>query len=151
MDNRETLTGIVEALDVISKKIQTIFPIHQRTKKMLTQFDLNLSENVKIIQPLSYLEFLNLEENATFVLTDSSSIQVETTVFSVPCLTIRRNTERPATIENGTNILVGIDKDRIIRESRNILEGQPQKASGKYPFCDGKARIRIVGVLRNAN
>lgn len=148
VDNVDTLSGIIDALNTISEKTLIVFPIHPRTRKMMKNFGLSLDKGVKVIDPLSYLEFLNLEKNARFVLTDSGSMQVETTVFGIPCLTIRENTERPYTIERGTNTLVGIDKEKIVEKSIKILEGNNK--SGKiYPLWDGKVRERIVEILKN--
>jgi UDP-N-acetylglucosamine 2-epimerase (non-hydrolysing) len=103
--------------------------------------------NLMLIEPLGYLDFLWLEINARFVLTDSGGIQEETTFFNVPCLTLRENTERPITVTQGTNTLVAIDYNRIVKESLNILNGQWKK--GTVPkFWDDKVTSRIVEVLR---
>lgn len=150
VDNSDTLSGIIDALNTISKEITIIFPIHPRTRNMVRKFGLSFDNAVKVINLLSYLEFLNLEENARFVLTDSGSIQVETTVLGIPCLTIRENTERPYTIEKGTNMLVGKDKEMIVEKSMEILKCK-DKASEIYPLWDGEERKRIVDILRRVN
>ena len=147
VDNRETLAGILDALTEISKRIRIIFPIHPRTRKMITEFGFEEKLNtMEIVHPLGYLEFLALEKNATLVLTDSGGMQAETTYFGVPCLTIRKNTERPVTLTMGTNKLVGTDKDRIIEESFKILDGDVKNGSIP-PLWDGRTAERIVKVL----
>ncbi|GAB6162904.1 UDP-N-acetylglucosamine 2-epimerase (non-hydrolyzing) [Desulfothermus naphthae] len=153
VDNPEILAEILEALLRIQEEIPIIFPIHPRTKKQIQKFGLQpileKAHNIRIISPLGYIDFLALESHATFVLTDSGGIQEETTVLGVPCLTMRENTERPATITQGTNQLVGHDKNKIIAAAFKILDGQmPQ---GQIPeLWDGHAAERIVEVLKNA-
>ncbi len=147
VDNKETLSRILEALKEVSKRISVIFPIHPRTKKMVEKFRLSKTlESLYVIKPLGYLDFIILEQNAKFVLTDSGSMQAETTYFGVPCLTIRENTEKPVTITMGTNKLVGTDKDRIIEESLKILDGKGKKGH-VIPLWDGKTAKRIVDVI----
>ena len=153
VDNRETLQGILEALKVISGHLPIIFPIHPRTKKMVEKFDLmhyfNEEDKVSgiwITEPLGYLEFLHLNMNARLVLTDSGGLQEETTVLGVPCITMRPNTERPITCEVGSNVMVGSDKEAILREALRILEGDIEKG-GIPEKWDGKAAERIVDIL----
>ena len=147
VDHLDTLSGIIDALNTLSKEIPIVFPIHPRTRKMVKKFGLSFDKGIKIIDPLSYLEFINLEVNAKLVLTDSGSMQLETTIFGIPCLTIRENTERPYTIEKGTNILTGSKKDRILKESMKILNGNHKSGETHY-LWDGKARKRVVKILR---
>ena len=99
-----------------------LFPIHPRTAKRIQDFGLSLN-NLRTMDPLGYLEFLNLESTAAVVLTDSGGAQEETTILGVPCLTLRHNTERPVTIAQGTNVLVGPDKKRILEAFRRIVNG----------------------------
>jgi len=146
VDSKETLSRILEALKIVGEKIQIIFPAHPRTKKRLEEFGL-APQNVNIKAPLGYLDFIRLEERARFVLTDSGSIQQETSVLGVPCLTIRENTERPSTIKRGTNTLVGTDKRRIVEESLKILDGKRKRAEVHH-LWDGKASKRVIRVLR---
>lgn len=148
VDSKETLARILEALKVVGERIQIIFPAHPRTKKMLGEFGL-VPQNVVIKDPFGYLDFIRLEERARFVLTDSGSIQQETTVLGVPCLTIRTNTERPFTVTKGTNTLVGTDTKSIIEESFKVLEGKGKKGKIHY-LWDGNASQRIVNVLKDA-
>jgi UDP-N-acetylglucosamine 2-epimerase (non-hydrolysing) len=150
VDVKENFENLIEALAVISKYIKIIFPIHPRATKMLSYFKLtervNLLEDLITIEPLGYLDFMHLMQNAKFILTDSGGIQEESTYLGIPCLTLRENTERPITIEMGTNILVGSDRDQIISESQKIFNGEEKK--GKIPpKWDGKAAQRIVKVL----
>ena len=124
--------------------------MHPRTKKMIDAFNLqnyiSSSENLIITDPIGYLDFMQLMQNAKLLLTDSGGIQEETTYLGIPCITMRDNTERPATIELGTNILVGSDNELIIKEMKKILDGEGKK--GKIPeLWDGKAAQRIVSIL----
>jgi len=147
VDDKETFKGIVEALNTIGKEIEIVFPAHPRTRKRMKEFNIYLNDdNIRIIDPLSYRDFLRLYKNSKFVLTDSGSIQQETTYLNIPCLTIRENTERPFTITKGTNVLVGMKKDVIVEESLKILNGK-QKQSAGMPLWDGKTAERIVDVF----
>jgi len=152
VDNKSVFVSIIKALKDIQKKIKIVFPAHPRTIKMINFFKLNNEfkkmKNFIFIEPLSYLDFLHLVKRSKFVMTDSGGIQEETTVLNIPCLTLRRNTERPITITEGSNILVGNNYKKIIEESFKILNGQVKKA--KIPeLWDGKAAERIVTILRN--
>lgn len=148
VDSKETLSRILEALKIVGERIQIIFPAHPRTRKRLEEFGL-APQNVNIKAPLGYLDFISLEERAQFVLTDSGSVQQETSVFGVPCLTMRENTERPFTISRGTNTLVGTDRDRIVEESFNIIGGNGKRGEVHH-LWDGKASQRIAKVLEDA-
>jgi UDP-N-acetylglucosamine 2-epimerase (non-hydrolysing) len=117
VDSRGTLAGIVEALLRISEDMPVIFPVHPRTRKKIEDFGLLESievSNIEFLSPISYMSFLNLWKDASLVLTDSGGLQEETTALGVPCFTIRENTERPVTIEEGTNTLVGAGKEGIL-------------------------------------
>ena len=153
VDFQETFSKILDALDDIQKKIQIIFPIHPRTRKMIDRFGLtervkNMS-NFKLVDPLGYLEFLKLMIDTTFILTDSGGIQEETTALSIPCLTLRENTERPATVTLGTNIIVGMNPDKIRKHSFDILNGDIKKGAIP-PLWDGKAAERIVNIVESS-
>lgn len=154
VDNASVLRIIWQALKEIGKEIQMLFPVHPRTRKRLQELGLELSESgplarpngVRLISPLSYVRFLRLESLATFVVTDSGGIQEETTVLGVPCLTVRENTERPITITEGTNTLVGLDPERLKEEARQILCGKGKQ--GRAPsLWDGQAARRVVDIL----
>lgn len=149
VDDRTVFAHILDALKRISKVIPVLFPIHPRTQKHIEIFKLKnylACSRIKPVHPLGYLEFLNLMLNAKFVLTDSGGIQEETTVLGIPCLTLRKNTERPITLTQGTNTLVGTDPNTIIQEANKIIAGKYKK--GKViKLWDGKASERIVKIL----
>jgi UDP-N-acetylglucosamine 2-epimerase (non-hydrolysing) len=149
VDEKEQLASLLDAMVAMSKKINIIFPMHPRTKKNLELFGFEDKVNIpeiKIIEPLGYIDFLALMRSALFVLTDSGGIQEETTVLNVPCITMRTSTERPITIEIGTNTLIQPDYDSIIRTFNKIMSGNYR--NGKIPqFWDGNAAERIVDVI----
>jgi UDP-N-acetylglucosamine 2-epimerase (non-hydrolysing) len=149
VDHPETFERIVEALLAIGEKCRLVFPVHPRTRKMMEREGMKIPESrMKMIDPVGYLDFLKLMKHARIVLTDSGGIQEETTVLGVPCITIRENTERPITIEVGTNVLAGTDKERIMAEGLKALSGD----AGDHAvpeLWDGRASERIVGVLEN--
>src|SRR5262249_17962838 len=125
VDDPETLRGILDAVGAIQEKIPVVFPMHPRTRARLAEFNLaHLAAGMprlKLTEPLGYLDFLSLYSNSRMVLTDSGGIQEETTVLGIPCLTMRDTTERPITITQGTNRLVGSDPDRIKLEAFEVL------------------------------
>ena len=146
VDSRETLLGIVEALNEISTEIPIIFPLHPRTKKMLDAFGIKLNKRVIFLEPLGFMESLFLWKDSVMVMTDSGGLQEETTALGVPCLTLRDNTERPITVEIGTNTLAGNKKQDILNCFWQIINnGKPGAAIP--PKWDGKSAKRIVGVL----
>lgn len=151
VDEQETFAGILIALAEISAKIPIIFPAHPRTKSRISEFGFkNLIEgsNIKLIEPLGYLDFLRLYSGAKLVLTDSGGLQEETTALGIPCLTIRENTERPITIELGTNQLVGVDSDKIKKSAFEILENESEIDAKIPPLWDGKTAERICDALK---
>lgn len=150
VDGREGLEPIFKALYELSKQIIIVFPVHLRTKENLTRFGyeqkMTSMKNLIMTNPLGYLDFLNLVTNSRFVMTDSGGLQEETTVLGIPCLTLRKNTERPVTILEGTNTIVGNDPDVILKEGLKILKDGGKK--GRTPrLWDGKAAERIVDIL----
>lgn len=162
VDNCDILKGILDALINLSEKIPIIFPAHLRTVKQIKKFKLNkminyvenissikltnTKQNILSMPPLGYLDFLCLMSKASLVLTDSGGIQEETTILGIPCLTLRNNTERPVTVKEGTNIMVGNNPDKIYKIAINILNnGIHRKKIPKY--WDGKAAERIYRVL----
>jgi UDP-N-acetylglucosamine 2-epimerase (non-hydrolysing) len=151
VDEKESLLKIIKALSEISRRIRIVFPAHPRTQKRLKEFDIldNLpvtSHKLLITEPVGYLDFLNLEMNAKFVMTDSGGIQEETTVLGIPCLTLRNTTERPITLTRGTNTLVWNHTEKIIEEAFEILDGKGK--TGNCPeLWDGRAAERIVQIL----
>lgn len=154
VDDPSHFKKILKALEQIEKEIPIIFPIHPRARKMIDKF--KFSENIEsmnhliLTEPLGYLDFLHLMINATLVLTDSGGIQEETTVLGIPCLTMRENTERPVTIDVGTNVLVGMDTEKIVDETFAILSAKKKNGSIP-PLWDGHAASRIVGVFEQHN
>ncbi len=150
VDHKEVFSEILEALVEIQNRIQLIWPMHPRTKKMtsrlqLTHF-LKESKKLKIIQPLGYLDMAELLKQSRIVFTDSGGIQEEATVLNVPCVTLRERTERPITVQVGTNRVVGTKKARILKESIKVLKGKIKK--GRIPpYWDGKTSRRIVAIL----
>jgi UDP-N-acetylglucosamine 2-epimerase (non-hydrolysing) len=164
VDASTILTGIIGALLELPPDAPVIFPIHPRTLKQLREFNLikkmTYTEDISIgkindkcssiigTPPLGYLDFLCLISQASLVLTDSGGIQEETTFLGVPCLTLRNSTERPITIKEGTNLLIGNDPDRIKNITMRVMKrGIPRKKVPKY--WDGRASERIVEILKN--
>ena len=151
VDNKESFLKLLNAFEVIEKQIPLVFPIHPRSQKMIDQLGLREKvekmHNLRLTEPLGYLDFMRLLHNAKLVLTDSGGLQEETTYLGIPCITLRENTERPITVEVGTNVLVGTDTQRIIEEAQKVLDGKAKK--GQIPeLWDGKAAERIVKILR---
>ena len=145
VDDRDTLSGLVNALDTISEKLPLFFPVHPRTKKRLNDFDLHFSDRVRLMQPLGYRDFLALWKSAKLVLTDSGGLQEETTALGIPCLTLRTNTERPITVEQGSNRLVGTDPRGVVEAARATMERE--HAYQRPDLWDGSASMRIFDVL----
>ncbi len=150
VDDPNVLTELLGAFEIIQRRIRLLFPAHPRTVKNLEMFGLmdrvRTMENLTILPPLGYLDFLALTDRAKIVLTDSGGLQEETTMLGVPCLTLRENTERPVTITQGTNQLVGTNRTKIIATAEKILSSSRTKNSAP-PLWDGKASQRIVEVL----
>ena len=144
VDHEDQLTQILQALDEIALEVPLYWPVHPRTRAKLE--GLTYSREIHLLEPLGYLDFLSLQAQSTIVLTDSGGIQEETTVLGVSCLTIRENTERPITIECGTNRLAGTTKASILKAWRQLLS-EPQKERKTPPFWDGKAGERCHAVL----
>jgi UDP-N-acetylglucosamine 2-epimerase (non-hydrolysing) len=146
VDTAYTIRKICEGLKEISIELPLIFPVHPRTQGNLEKFGINLGPNITLVRPQAYMAFLNLWKDATVVLTDSGGLQEETTALGVPCITIRENTERPVTIDEGSNVLAGTDPARIVAEVRKVLRGEGKQ--GRRPHLwDGKAAERIVEIL----
>ena len=154
VDKKEVLLSVLEAFKDIGSHIPIIFPIHPRAAKQVEKFKLRKyfssqsNSGIHKFKPLGYIDFLNLMCNSKFVLTDSGGIQEETTVLNIPCLTLRKNTERPVTVREGTNIVVGTDPRRIVREATRIINGKEKKGRTP-PLWEGKAAKRIAKVLLN--
>ncbi|MFX0072082.1 MAG: UDP-N-acetyl glucosamine 2-epimerase, partial [Candidatus Hermodarchaeota archaeon] len=151
VDTRENLIKVIDILNYIQQKIKIFFPIHPRTRKRLSEFNLEdhlQKNNIILSEPVGYLEFLNLMMNSRLILTDSGGIQEEASYLKIPILTLRENTERPITIEKGTNEIVWNDLDKITKFVNQILEEKYKKGKVIEKW-DGKTAKRIVDVLEN--
>ncbi len=147
VDQRQSLAGIFGALGEIARELTVVFPAHPRTQARVREFGIEPPAGVRMMQPLGYLEFLRLWSQSRMVLTDSGGLQEETTALGIPCLTLRENTERPITIEQGSNRLVGLDPARIVEAARDVLR-TGQHAGARVPdLWDGRAAVRIVDAL----
>ena len=149
VDSREAFLKIWEAVINISRKLPILFPVHPRTRAKLETFGIDCA-GINIVDPIGYLEMLYAVKGATLVLTDSGGLQEETTVLGVPCLTIRENTERPITVEVGTNYLVGTNPESIVAVANDVLSGKAKKGAVP-PYWDGKASGRIVKTILEYN
>lgn len=146
VDKKERLKGVLEGLDSVYQKfnLPIIYPIHPRTEKMINKFKLSVPKGIKLIEPVGFLDFLQLEANAKLILTDSGGVQEEACILKVPCVTLRDNTERPETIEVSSNILAGASPQRILKcVSKRLEKGK----DWKNPFGDGKAGEKIINII----
>jgi len=152
VDDPDVLRRILDALETIGRDGPIVFPAHPRTVQRLSQFGLldrvTESSAFRVVEPLGYLEFLKLLAHASVVMTDSGGIQEETTVLGIPCLTLRENTERPVTVDSGTNQIVGTNPDAILAayEKTRSANFQPMTP----PLWDGQAAARIIPILKGA-
>jgi UDP-N-acetylglucosamine 2-epimerase (non-hydrolysing) len=146
VDDPAVFAQLLRAIERVQRELPIVFPVHPRTRKALEATSALSLPGLLATEPLGYLDFMKLVSHARLVLTDSGGIQEETTVLGVPCLTLRNNTERPITIEQGTNRLVGLNPDRIIATALDVLRAPPalSRAPDKW---DGQAAARIVDVL----
>jgi UDP-N-acetylglucosamine 2-epimerase (non-hydrolysing) len=146
VDDASIFLPMLKVLDELSSELPLVFPVHPRTRQRWTTELEKCNPNLRVIDPLGYLEFLALQKNATVVITDSGGIQEETTYLGTPCFTLRENTERPITVTLGSNILIGRDWEMLRREFHNVLGGRRKNASCP-PLWDGKASERIAEIL----
>ncbi len=148
VDDPEELRALFDMLVRLSARHQVIFPVHPRTRKMIDSADppFDSAESFRMIDPVGYLDFLRLMKTAKMVITDSGGIQEETTVLGIPCITVRENTERPITIEVGTNVLAGTTPEKVKSEAMRILDDGIGD-HGIPPLWDGKTAERIADVL----
>jgi len=151
VDDPATLDSLLDVLEKIQNELPVVFPVHPRSRKSLADSGLmsrvEAMPALKLLDPMGYLDFLKLMSDARVVLTDSGGIQEETTILKVPCITLRENTERPSTVEYGTNTVVGRDPDKIMAAFRKAIELTPGEISSP-PFWDGHASRRIVQILK---
>jgi len=147
VDDPEVLPTILGALEDIGRQIPLVFPMHPRTRDRIEQLGLSMSgDHCRIIAPRGYTDFVSLQKNARFVITDSGGVQEETTYLGVPCFTLRENTERPVTIDVGTNVLIGRDLELLRQEVGKILEGI--MPTGSVPdLWDGRAGERVASAV----
>lgn len=146
VDNISTLGSLASALRRISEILPLAFPAHPRTRANLVDNGIDLGRNITLLEPMPYMDFLNLWKDARMVLTDSGGLQEETTALGIPCITLRENTERPITIDEGTNILAGTDPEEIYNKTLQVINGNNRK--GKRPkYWDGAAAERIVTII----
>lgn len=148
VDDKESLQRLFAFFAEVARENVVILPIHPRTRKQL-ELNIDISAfpaNFHIIEPLGYLDFINLQKNALCVLTDSGGIQEETSVLGVTCFTLRKNTERPITLELGTNTLIGDNYELLFQKIQQVKEGKSKKGEN-IPFWDGQTASRIVNVL----
>ena len=147
VDSRESLKSILKKMEELANIHPIIFPVHPRTMKMLKSFNIKLKNpSLRLISPLSYLEFLYLISESSLVITDSGGIQEETTFLGIPCLTLRSNTERPITITQGTNRLIDINRQDLFKEAEKALKKQNSIVT-KIEKWDGKTASRIADIL----
>jgi len=145
VDRKETLVPLWEAIEEVARSIPILFPIHPRTQEKIFGFGLD-DRFVTMVEPIGYLDMLYAVHSASIVLTDSGGLQEETTVLGVPCVTIRENTERPITVDIGTNVLAGTNPAAVLAAAREILAGRGKKGAIP-PLWDGKAAERIADIL----
>ena len=148
VDDKLILEDLIDVLNEISKEIKLYFPLHPRTKKSLKLFNLDrkISKTVKLLDPLSYINFIHMLKDAKAIFTDSGGIQEEATLLKIPCYTFRFNTERPITIINGTNVLVGNQKEKILKSfNQNKFNINKDYSIPKY--WDGKTAKRIIETI----
>jgi UDP-N-acetylglucosamine 2-epimerase (non-hydrolysing) len=146
VDREDRLRNIIEGLELLAQesKSRIIFPVHPRTRKRMAQF--NISANrIELIEPLGYLQFLKLLNDAKLVLTDSGGVQEEACILKVPCITLRYNTERPETLEVGSNVLAGTEPKSILEKTMLMIN---KEKNWENPFGDGKAAKRIIETIR---
>jgi len=143
VDAKDRLKGILEGLEFVHDEfnLPIIYPIHPRTMRRIEEFGLKVPKGVELIEPLGFLEFLQLEANAKLVLTDSGGVQEETCILKVPCVTLRNNTERAETLEVGSNVLAGVNQNKILAGAEIMLS---KERNWENPLGDGKAGERIV-------
>lgn len=146
-DNKRRFEGVLKGLKKLNKeyKIPVVYPIHPRASKKIREFNLD-SDGIKLVDPLDFLGFLQLEQNAKVVLTDSGGVQEETCILGTPCVTLRENTERPETLDVGSNVIAGTSPEKIkyqVSVMYNINKGW------ENPFGNGKSGEKIVDIIQS--
>jgi UDP-N-acetylglucosamine 2-epimerase (non-hydrolysing) len=151
VDDPAALNEIMAALNEASADLPVIFPVHPRTRGRIAEYRIAISDQVRLSDPIGYVDFLALQAHAAVVVTDSGGVQEETTFLGVPCLTVRPNTERPITITMGTNRLVERRRDAIVSAIRSALNQSPAVTPRRPEGWDGQAAERIVTLFRALN
>ncbi|VVB75983.1 UDP-N-acetylglucosamine 2-epimerase [Candidatus Tiddalikarchaeum anstoanum] len=146
VDNKNSLLSISNAINELSNDYTILWPIHPRTKERIKEFNIIINKSIKIVEPIGYLDFLNLIKNASLVLTDSGGLQEESCILKTPCVTLRENTERPETLKAGSNMLSKLDKKKIIKTVNVMIKRKPR---WKNPFGDGFAAKKIINILKS--
>ena len=146
VDNTEALQRMAATLGQIAQELPLIFPLHPRTRANIERFNISFAAQIHLSDPLSYMEFLNLWRDAALVITDSGGLQEETTALGVPCITVRENTERPITVDEGTNVLAGTRPEKIIEAAKKALASD-RRVTRRPHLWDGQAAERIVSIL----
>jgi UDP-N-acetylglucosamine 2-epimerase (non-hydrolysing) len=151
VDNARTLEGIITAIEHIAENIKLVFPVHPRTQKNLDAFGLSSrimhNENIICTGPLGYLDFISVMSKSSIVLTDSGGLQEETTFLGIPCLTLRESTERPVTVTEGTNIIVGNQTEKIIRAYDMRIHQNTAINKNPPKYWDGATAERIADII----
>jgi UDP-N-acetylglucosamine 2-epimerase (non-hydrolysing) len=147
VDHREHLAAVIDVLGEVAETIPVLFPAHPRTVAHLEEWGLDLPEGVRLAESMPYEAFIALEADARLVITDSGGVQEETSALGVPCLTYRRTTERPVTVELGTNTLVGLDPAALREAARATLASDPPARPPHIPHWDGEAGPRAADAV----
>jgi UDP-N-acetylglucosamine 2-epimerase (non-hydrolysing) len=147
VDDDERFAAVLDALEELAGELPVIFPLHPRTRTRVERLGARAGERIRFLEPLSYLEFIALERAARLLITDSGGVQEESSALGVPCLTYRTTTERPVTIDLGTNRLIGTDPSSLVAACRDELARQPDFAAARIPLWDGQAGIRAARAI----
>ncbi|GAG69609.1 unnamed protein product, partial [marine sediment metagenome] len=147
VDNIEKFTRILQSLEKVQQEfhLPLIYPLHPRSRKKMKEFKIE-PKGIRLVDPIDFFSFLKLEAGAKLVFTDSGGVQEETCVLGVPCVTLRDNTERPETLDVGSNVLAGTDPLKILQSVRLMMNKRPDWES---PFGDGTSGKRIVKILKD--
>jgi UDP-N-acetylglucosamine 2-epimerase (non-hydrolysing) len=147
VDDTEALAAVIAVLGELTQELPVLFPAHPRTEAALEAGGIELPEGIRVLEPMDYADFIALEAEARLVITDSGGVQEETSVLGVPCLTYRTSTERPITIERGTNQLVGVDPAALREAARKSLATEPPERPPDIPQWDGQAGPRAADAV----
>jgi UDP-N-acetylglucosamine 2-epimerase (non-hydrolysing) len=149
VDDDERLAAVLSVLDELASELSVVFPVHPRTRERINRLGAGAGGRTRLLEPVPYLEFIELERTARLVITDSGGVQEESSALGVPCLTYRANTERPVTIELGTNRLIGTDPGDLAAACRAELGRQRDFAPAQIPLWDGRAGARAARAIES--